>query len=103
MEMRSIRYLVVATVCVVGWCISSAQAVPWNNPSGSSPGFFSWENGSNDVGLFGSPIAIANSLVFFPSNFKAVSANGVADVKSDKINVDILAEGNLNITQINIY
>jgi hypothetical protein len=80
-----------------------AVPVPWTNANGSSPGFFSWQNGSNDVGLFGDPVPVGNSLVFFPSNFFSSSnAGNIPPATHDKINVDILAEGNQNITQINI-
>ena len=102
--MRPIRFSALIALCTFGLLVSTVQAgvIPWTNASGSSPGFFSWENGSNETGLFGDPIPINNSLVFFPSNFKAVSTNGVADSVNDKIQVDITAAGNLNITQINI-
>jgi hypothetical protein len=105
-KMRTIRASVVIVVLsVFGWVASSSQAagIPWGNATGSSPGFFSWENGSNATNLFGDPVAIGNSLVFFPQNFKAQSSNGVADQKSDQISVDITTAGNLNATQINIY
>jgi len=80
-----------------------AVPIPWSNANGSSPGFFTWENGSNDEGLFGSPVPVGNSLVFFPSSFFSSSAGGVIpNPTHDKINVDIIADLNQNITQINI-
>jgi hypothetical protein len=103
--MRLIKYsAVILVLSSLGLFVSTSQAagIPWGNANGSSPGFFSWQNGSNDTNLFGDPVPVGNSLVFFPSNFKAVSTGGVPDSKSDKINVDILADGNQNITQINI-
>jgi hypothetical protein len=105
MKMRFARFSALATLCLIGWVATSTVAapIPWGNTNGSSPGFFSWQNGSNDTGLFGDPVPIGNQLVFFPSNFKAESSNGIAHQVGDKINVDILAEGNLLITQINIY
>jgi hypothetical protein len=97
--------LIVALVLVVGSRPVSVRAagIPWTNANGSSPGFFSWENGSNDIGLFGDPVPVGNSLVFFPSNFFSSSNAGVIPPAThDKINVDIIADGNQNITQINI-
>jgi hypothetical protein len=92
-----------AILCLVGWQASSLQAAPWSNPNGSSPGFFSWENGSNDVGLFGDPVPIGNSLVFFPTNFFSSSNAGIIPPAThDKINVDILALAGQQISQINI-
>jgi hypothetical protein len=80
-----------------------AVPVPWNNANGSSPGFFSWQNGSNDVGLFGDPVPVGNSLVFFPSSFFSSSNAGIIPAAThDKINVDIIAEANQAITAINI-
>src|SRR5262245_34175662 len=102
--MRSIRIALVA-LAVIGLGVSSTYAagIPWNNASGSSPGFFSWENGNNATNLFGDPVAVGNSLIFFPTNFKAQSSNGIADQKSDQINVDIIAAGNLRLTDISIF
>jgi hypothetical protein len=56
----------------------------------------------NATGLFGDPVPIGNSLVFFPVGFNASSANGVADIASDQISVDIIAEGNLSLTDITV-
>jgi hypothetical protein len=102
--MRSLRITALVALCSIGLLVSSIQAapIPWGNTNGSSPGFFSWQNGTNETGLFGDPVPIGNSLVFFPANFRAESTGGVPDQAFDKISVDILAEGNLNITQINI-
>jgi hypothetical protein len=94
-----------AILFLVGWQAGLVQAsgIPWSNPNGSSPGFFSWENGSNDVGLFGDPVPVGNSLVFFPSNFFSSSnAGAIPPATHDKINVDILALAGQQIQQINI-
>jgi hypothetical protein len=103
--MRPIRFSAfVVVLCSLGFLVQTSQGagIPWNNANGSSPGFFSWQNGNNETNLFGDPVAIGNSLVFFPSNFRAQSAGGVPDQKFDKASVDITAEGNQAITQINI-
>jgi hypothetical protein len=71
-----------------GFC-STHAAVPWNNPSGNSPGFFSWENGQNETGLFGDPIAVGNALSFFPVGFTAQSTGGGSTQLSDKLSVDL--------------
>ncbi|HEY7086759.1 MAG TPA: hypothetical protein VH518_01640 [Tepidisphaeraceae bacterium] len=78
-----------------------AAPIPWSNPNGSTPSF-DWSNGSNDNGIFGDPVAVGDSLVFFPSNFKAHSANGVAGSISDKINVDIQMHVGVPLTQITV-
>jgi hypothetical protein len=64
---------------------ANAGAVPWSNPSGTVPGFFSWSNGQSDNGLFGSPIVAANSFTFFPSNFRATGTNGSAQTTTDRL------------------
>jgi hypothetical protein len=103
--MRPIRSsAILIAICVTGLLISPVlgAGIPWTNANGSSPGFFSWENGNNETNLFGDPIPIGNKLVFFPSNYRAESTGGVPDQAFDKISVDIIAAGNLNITAINI-
>jgi hypothetical protein len=103
--MRPIRFSAFICLCALGLFISNARGagIPWGNTNGSSPGFFSWQNGNNETNLFGDPLPIGNTLVFFPSNFKAVSTGGTPDSKFDKINVDILADGAQNITEIRIH
>jgi hypothetical protein len=80
----------------------SAQAfVPWNNPNGNGA-FFSWSNGGSDNGLFGSPLLVngGNSFVFFPSNFRAESVGGGADIVSDRLQVTLTAFQGFSFDQI---
>ena len=90
---------------LIGACLfaSAAQAatIPWSNPSGATS-TFTWANGGNDTNLFGSPTVIGNSFVFFPSNFKAQSSNGVADQKSDRLEVDIVAKPGFTLQGLNV-
>lgn len=86
--------------------ISNAQAfVSWSNPSGTATDF-NWANGGSDTGLFGSPILVnGNTFVFFPSFFRASSANGVSGSAYDRLEFDIIAHvGNtINGFTINEY
>jgi hypothetical protein len=73
-------------VAVLGLAAAAQAApVPWSNPSGTVPGFFSWSNGQSDNGLFGSPIVTGNSFTFFPSNFRATGSNGSAQTTTDRL------------------
>ncbi|MDW8263643.1 MAG: hypothetical protein RMJ35_14030, partial [Phycisphaerales bacterium] len=75
---------------VLGLAVAAnALPVPWSNPSGTVPGLFSWSNGQSDNGLFGSPIVSGTSFTFFPTNFRAVSSNGVAQTTSDRLSFQI--------------
>lgn len=72
-----------------------ASAVLWTNSSGTSPGLFSWSNGGSDQGLFGDPVVVGSQFIFSPSNFRAVSSNGVAQTTADRLFVTIdIAPGN---------
>lgn len=84
--MRSKLLMAVCALTLIGLVSGGASAsnIPWSNPSGSTDDFF-WFNGRTDNGLFGSPTVVGNSFVFFPSNFKAESTNGVADQISDRL------------------
>lgn len=78
-------------VAVIGLRAGAAAAapIPWNNPSGSVPGVFSWSNGQSDNGLFGSPVVNGTSFTFFPNNFRATASNGDAATTTDRISVTL--------------
>jgi hypothetical protein len=85
--MRLLKLTVAGVGAAVLGLAATAQAapVPWSNPSGTVPGFFSWSNGQSDNGLFGSPIVTGNSFTFFPSNFRATGTNGSAQTTTDRL------------------
>jgi hypothetical protein len=72
--------------------VGSAQAsVPWSNPNGNAS-FFTWANGQNATGLFGSPTLVAGTTFqFFPTNFVATSNNGGTVNATDTLSVDLFA------------
>ncbi len=81
-----------------------AAPVPWSNPNGAGTDA-SWSNGQSDNGLFGSPTVDANgtSFLFFPSNFKAQSTNGVAQTTSDRLSFTLTAAPGKQIQQVKIH
>ncbi len=87
---------------VVAAAGSASAFVPWSNPNGNGS-FFSWSNGGSDNGLFGSPILVnGDSFVFFPSNFRAQSSNGVAAQTSDRLSFTLEAFQGFEFSQITI-
>lgn len=96
-----------ARLCVgavlLGSVGSAFASVPWSNPSGNAS-FFSWANGQNATGLFGSPTLVAGTTFqFFPSNFVATSSNGGAPVNAtDTLSVDLFAEPGFQFESIMI-
>lgn len=74
----------------------------WTNKDGSAS-FFDWHNGGSDKGLFGSPTMVGEStFMFFPSNFRAESINGIPAIKSDRLEFTLTAHQDYTITGIRI-
>jgi hypothetical protein len=69
-----------------------AAPIPWAMPSGTTANF-DFNNGNTDNQLFvpagQSPTVTPGGLLFFPSGFKAQSANGTASVVSDTLRFQI--------------
>ncbi len=93
------------SVAIVG----SAQAfVPWTNTNGTATNF-DWFGGGSDNGYFGSPILVGgDTFVFFPSTFRAQSVNGGADIRADRLQVELLAHlgqrfDSISITEFGDY
>ena len=76
-----------------------AAPVPWSNANGSAISF-DWSNGHSDDGLFGSPALVGDKFVFFPSAFKAASANGTGHQLSDRLQFTLLIKPNYILQQI---
>lgn len=95
--MRLIKLLTVGLLGIAGVAgfVSSAQAapVPWTNANGSTADF-DWSGGLSDNGLFGDPVVVGNTFLFFPNNFIATSTNGVAAEVSDRLQFDLLFKPN---------
>jgi len=88
--------------------VASAAPIPWSNSNGTAVDSMGnpvlmWSGGANDNDLFGSPQVIvtgtgANARVdflFFPSNFRASSNNGVAASVSDRLQVQLMTASGL--------
>jgi hypothetical protein len=87
--MRQSGMFAVAGAAVALSATSAMAWVPWVNDNGSGS-FFNWSNGGSDNGYFGSPILVGgDTFVFFPSNFRAESSQGVGNPtqRSDRLSV----------------
>ncbi|MCD4830799.1 MAG: PEP-CTERM sorting domain-containing protein [Anaerohalosphaeraceae bacterium] len=94
--------LALLTLLLLVWLAAPAQAIIyWSNKDGSADSF-DWSNGGSDNGLFGDPNVAGNTFIFFPSNFRAESVNGVADIVSDRMEVTLTAKPGSAITGIRI-
>ena len=81
---------------------SALAFVPWDQPNGAS-GNFSWANGGSREGRFGNPVLVnGNTFVFFPSNFRAQSVGGGANVVGDRLEFDLFANVGFAISGIRI-
>ena len=95
------------TICI--FCVQFAAVLPqaeatimWGNQSGSAD-YFDWINGQSIHGLFGDPQLVGgNTFLFFPSNFRAESSNGVPDTVSDRLEFELVAHSGYNFSGINI-
>jgi len=85
--MTGVATAIAGLLLVAGQAI--AAPIPWSNSSGMTTSYM-WSNGQSDNGLFGDPQVVGDALVFFPSNFKAVSTNGTAANTSDRLSFDIM-------------
>lgn len=76
--------------------------VYWSNPSGSTA-LFSWQNGGSDNGLFGDPeLDENNTFIFEPTNFVAMSLDGMPDNVNDRLEFDLIAKPGHSITEVRI-
>jgi hypothetical protein len=88
----------VAAVLAVGGVVQAQVA--WSNPSGNAT-FFTWSNGQNQTGLFGSPTLIAGTTFqFFPTAFVATASNGASHAASDTLSVDLFANAGFQFDAI---
>lgn len=72
----------------------------WTDPCGTS-GSFSWANGQSQNGLFGDPLIVGgNTLVFFPSDFRAESSNGSSASISDRLEFELIAHPGFSFQNI---
>lgn len=88
-----------AAAAVMALASSSFAVVPWATPSGSNSQI-SYSGGQSDNGLFGEPTVNGSQFLFFPSNFKASSANGVAAQTTDRLQFKLTAKPGQTFTQI---
>jgi hypothetical protein len=98
--MQKVSFLAVVSVLFV---FSVAQAnISWGNPTGNAD-FFDWQNGQSLYGLFGDPILVdGNTLVFFPSTFKAESLDREVISVSDKLEFELIAHSGFSFQDISI-
>jgi hypothetical protein len=97
--MQKTKFLVAAIVLFV---FSAAQAAVWSNPTGNAD-FFDWQNGQSLYGLFGDPILVGgNTLVFFPSMFRAESLDRETNSVSDRLEFELIAHSGFSFQNISI-
>jgi hypothetical protein len=98
--MQKVSFLAVVSVLFV---FSATQAtIFWGNPTGSAD-FFDWQNGQSLYGLFGDPILVGgNTLVFFPSNFRAESLDRQVISVSDRLEFELIVHSGFSIQDISI-
>jgi hypothetical protein len=76
-----------ALMILLGGSALKAAPIPWVPPTAipAGPGFdYGYENGANDVGLFGNPLATSTGLVFTPSAFNAIADGTTSTVSTSK-------------------
>jgi hypothetical protein len=94
-KMHVTKYLgsaLAAAMIFLGAGAVQAAPIPWAMPSGSTADY-NFDNGNTDNQLFvpagQSPTVTPTGLLFFPSGFKAQSANGTASIVSDTLRFQI--------------
>lgn len=97
--MKSLMMVAGAAMALSG---SAFAFVPWSNPNGTAS-YFNWSGGGSDTGLFGSPMLVGgDTFVFFPSNFRAESVNGVAGAAYDRLEFQVDAHAGFTFSDIRI-
>ncbi|HBS28474.1 MAG TPA: hypothetical protein DEB06_03260 [Phycisphaerales bacterium] len=99
---HSITFAGSAAIGAIALCASSASALvfPYGNfpGAGTNPDFVSVQEDTNAPGpnpaaaLFGAPIRVGNSLLFFPTQYSSESTNGGADTTSSTLSMFIFAK-----------
>jgi hypothetical protein len=84
---------------------TKAAPIPWAHPSGTTTDF-TYDNGNTDNQLFVSPgqdpVPTPNGLLFFPSDFRASSANGTAQDTSDTLRFQIHVTPGNQLTEFTV-
>jgi hypothetical protein len=82
----------IVAIGVILLTFSAAQAnTYWSNSSGSAD-YFDWQNGQSLYGLFEDPmLSGSDTLVFFPSNFRADSLDGLDGSVYDRLEFELIA------------
>lgn len=100
MFQRKSTLAVVASGFVALAAANQASAfVFWSNANGMTSDFM-WMGGGSDNGLFGDPTLVGNTFIFTPSGFQANSTNGSAVQIIDRLEVELVAKGAFNFTDI---
>lgn len=101
MKLKSI-YTLAGLAAFAASAGSALAFVPWDQPNGAGSNF-TWANGGSREGRFGNPVLVnGNTFVFFPSNFRAQSVNGAANVVGDRLEFDLFANAGFLISGIRI-
>jgi hypothetical protein len=100
---RSFFVAAVGLCALIGFVPQASAFVAWSNANGSAD-FFDWSNGGSDNGLFGDPMVVdGNTLLFIPGGWRADSLDGVPEISSDRLQVDLKAHQGESFTQIIIH
>jgi len=94
---------VLKSVFFFGLCfaLSVVQAIVLWSISKGSASFFDWANGQSDNGLYGDPTLVGgDTLVFFPTGFRAESFNGVTSKVSDRLQFELVAHAGFSFDNI---
>ncbi len=75
-------------------CAPSALGGPWESPGGNGDGF-TYANGQDINGLFGSPVVYGNTFHFLYANFQVEAVDGGSASQSDTTSFDITVESGL--------
>ena len=85
------------------WLAEADATFYWSNKDGSAD-YFDWTDGGSETGLFGSPTIVGgNTFLFFPSNFRAESLDGVSEIIYDKLEFNLAAHPGYAIKGIVIH
>ncbi len=87
----------------LSWIAEAEATYYWTNKEGSADNF-DWSGGGSETGLFGSPTIVGgNTFLFFPSNFRAESLDGVSEITYDKLEFNLAAHSGYTIKGMVIH
>ena len=94
----------IAGTLVIGLmvCVPAALGGPWGSPGGNGDDF-TYANGQDINGLFGSPVVDGNTFYFVGANFQIQASNGDHTTQEDTASFDVTVNSGLFFSTMTVH